>query len=260
MDNRFDLSQMASELASVLESGSTKQLPLEQWSPSDCGFLPLLIDHEGQWWSTDDIDNPSPYRRPKLVKLLSQLLWCEPGDIKPGSKGNYSLRTPHESVKIVVEDVPFIVVDYKWSDDKTEIICTTQVGEQFSIGEKHPIMCSTQAPYSLRTPHESVKIVVEDVPFIVVDYKWSDDKTEIICTTQVGEQFSIGEKHPIMCSTQAPFLPYALVRRNLWARFNRNSYYRLVNELLSQNNTEATSTLSVTSQGKTFVIAGDIHE
>ena len=202
MDNRFDLSQMASELASVLEFGSTKQLPLEQWSPNDCGFLPLLIDHEGQWWSTDDIDNPSPYRRPKLVKLLSQLLWCEPGDIKPGSKGNYSLRTPHESVKIVVEDVPFIVVDYKWSDDKTEIICTTQVGEQFSIGEKPPIMCSTQAP----------------------------------------------------------FLPYALVRRNLWARFNRNSYYRLVNELLSQNNTEATSTLSVTSQGKTFVIAGDIHE
>lgn len=196
MDNRIDFLGMACALA---KPAKNLQYPLETWQPTDCGPLPLEIDSNGQWWSTDH-NFRSPYQRPEIVKLLSALLWCEPQDYDPS-----------QTIK--------------------------------------------SAKYSLRTPHESVSISVIDTPFLIVDYHWLNEQlnSELICTTSIGEQFTIGAQHPLVLGAQSPHLPYALVRRNLWARLSRNTYYRLIDELL-QSCDETSNSLGFTSKGSHFLL------
>ena len=105
--------------------------------------------------------------------------------------------------------------------------------------------------YSLRTPHESVSIQVVDTPFLIIDYHWHN--SAMICTTQLGDNITIGLEHPVVLNAQSPNLPYALVRRNLWARFNRNTYYRLIDELL-KNSIQETENLGFTSQNHYFTL------
>jgi len=193
-DFRLPLEQMATSLA---EAGHTQSSPpLEHWQPKPCGELPLEIDSQGQWWTITETSK-SAYRRPALVKMLSQVLWCEPADYTPNSQ--------------------------------------------------------RQPMYSLRTPHESVTIQVVDVPFTIVDYNWLTLPTAALeCTTNLGEKLIIGPQHPLIIRQISPFLPYTLVRRNLWARFNRSSYYRLAHELLDNE-----QPFQITSQGHTYSLEPD---
>lgn len=154
--------------------------------------------------------------------MLSKLLWCEPEDYKPGdspASPQYSLKTPHESVHIQVEDVPFIIVDYKWKSEPEK-----QRDKQQDNQELH----------SQNTP-------------------------VMLCSTNLGECISVGINHPIYIHPNPPYLPYVKVRRNLWARLNRNVYYRLIDELLAKH-PETTDQLSLESNGHHFIIAGGNDE
>ncbi len=77
----------------------------------------------------------------------------------------------------------------------------------------------------------------------------------MICTTKLGETFKVGAEHPIYLSQKEPQLPYVLVRRNLWARFNRNCFYRLVEELLAREDIDEQQGLVLVSDGESFRIA-----
>jgi hypothetical protein len=85
--------------------------------------------------------------------------------------------------------------------------------------------------YYLVTPVEKVGIIVEDVPFIVTQWEWQDRL--LLMTTQTGDQFVVSEDNPIelrIDPQNQTLLPYAKVRRNLWARLHQNVFYQLVEQ------------------------------
>ena len=83
--------------------------------------------------------------------------------------------------------------------------------------------------YVLVTPAEKLSITVEDVPFLVVACDPQSDQT-IRLRTNVGDEVTLGASHPLEWRAQADgqVLPYAHIRGELFARFNRNCYYTLI--------------------------------
>jgi hypothetical protein len=82
--------------------------------------------------------------------------------------------------------------------------------------------------YFLVTPVEKVGIKVVDSPFLVTQWQQQDDN--LVFTTNLDDSFIVGPENPIKLmqdKTNAELLPYALVRRNLWARLHQNVFYQL---------------------------------
>ena len=73
--------------------------PVDQWHPSHCGEMDLVICADGRW-----MHEGTPIGRARLVHMLSRVLRREPD-------GSYCLVTPAEKVTIQVEDRPFLAVD-----------------------------------------------------------------------------------------------------------------------------------------------------
>jgi hypothetical protein len=82
--------------------------------------------------------------------------------------------------------------------------------------------------YFLVTPVEKVGIQVADVPFIITE--WQEEGNKLVLTTNTGDSLIVSAQHPIKIfadKTTGACLPYALVRRNLWARLHQNVFYQL---------------------------------
>ena len=82
--------------------------------------------------------------------------------------------------------------------------------------------------YFLVTPVEKVGIQVEDVPFIITRCEHQDE--HLVFTTNCEDTLVVGEDHPVELhqdKVSGAVLPYVQVRRNLWARLNRNVFYQL---------------------------------
>jgi hypothetical protein len=79
--------------------------------------------------------------------------------------------------------------------------------------------------YFLVTPVEKVGIRVVDAPFIAEDAEIGQD---ILFTTNVGDTVKAGPDHAIEIrgTPEAP-RPYVHIRRGLWARIDRKTFYRL---------------------------------
>lgn len=102
--------------------------------------------------------------------------------------------------------------------------------------------------YVLVTPAEKVSIVVEDVPFLAVDYDIRDG--DWIFKTNVGDEVIVGGDHPLTLRKSASlnqYAPYILVRGRLEARVARAAYYRMVEDAQVEGDD-----LVVTSGGQTF--------
>ena len=83
--------------------------------------------------------------------------------------------------------------------------------------------------YFLVTPVEKVGIIVDDAPFVAVDFEQVGD--DLRFETNVGDFAVAGPDHPIRVvrdgETGEPS-PYVLIRCNLEALIDRKSFYRLV--------------------------------
>jgi hypothetical protein len=82
--------------------------------------------------------------------------------------------------------------------------------------------------YFLVTPVEKVGIQVEDVPFIITE--WQKQGSKLTLTTNTGQDLIVSSENPIQIFADkktGALLPYALVRRNLWARLHQNVFYQL---------------------------------
>ena len=136
--------------------------PVHLWNPPHCGDLDMRIARDGTWFYLG-----TPIGRPELVRLFSTILR------KDGDR--YLLVTPVEKVGIIVDDAPFVAVDFEVSGHGAEQVLrfVTNVGDTTVAGADAPI----------RVPR--------------------DPKT--------------GEPSP-----------YVLVRTNLEALIDRKSFYRLV--------------------------------
>lgn len=73
--------------------------PIHLWNPPFCGDLDIRIARDGTWFYLG-----TPIGRAPLVRLFSTILKLE--------DGKYFLVTPVEKVGIVVEDAPFVAVDF----------------------------------------------------------------------------------------------------------------------------------------------------
>src|SRR3989441_13045068 len=74
--------------------------PVHLWNPPFCGDLDMRIAADGTWFYLK-----TPIGRPALVKLFASVLKRE-GD-------KYFLVTPVEKCGIVVEDAPFLAVEFE---------------------------------------------------------------------------------------------------------------------------------------------------
>lgn len=86
------------------------------------------------------------------------------------------------------------------------------------------------AEYMLVTPVEKVRITVEDVPFIAVDVDHGAEGFTF--TTNLGDRVTAGPDNPVEMRGEAPYLH---IRRDLWARIDRKSFYRLAALLEEEN-------------------------
>ena len=173
--------------ASVRAIKSKGLPPVHQWNPPFCGDLDMRIARDGTWFYLG-----TPIGRAPLVKLFSSILR------KDGDK--YFLVTPVEKVGIVVEDAPFVAIDFDVSgrDEAQVLTFTTHVGDTAVAGPEHPIR-------------------VERDP-------------------ETGEPS-----------------PYVLVRANLEALIDRKSFYRLV-DVGSHHDVDGASWFGVWSGGAFFPI------
>ncbi|MDE1464520.1 DUF1285 domain-containing protein [Spartinivicinus poritis] len=111
--------------------------PVNQWQPSHCGDIDIVIKNNGQWFF-----HGTPINRPQLVRLFSTVLRKEQTD--------YYLVTPVEKLKITVEDVPFIAVAVEITEEshQQQLIFTTNVGDKVVLGVDHPLQIRTVAEQS----------------------------------------------------------------------------------------------------------------
>ena len=93
--------------------------------------------------------------------------------------------------------------------------------------------------YYLVSPVEKWRITVEDQPFMVVEISMIDAGTDdqvLQVRSNVEEQVNIGDEHVLSTSLipgqdDTVYVPCARVRRNLSARFNRNTHLQLAEYL-----------------------------
>jgi hypothetical protein len=82
--------------------------------------------------------------------------------------------------------------------------------------------------YFLVTPAEKVGIQVEDSPFIIT--QWQKNSNKLALTTSTGNDLIVGKENPIQIFADkktGAYLPYVLVRKNLWGRLHQNVFYQL---------------------------------
>lgn len=91
--------------------------------------------------------------------------------------------------------------------------------------------------YFLVTPAEKLKIQVEDVPFSIV--LMNERKGVLSFITSLGDEVIMNTEHPMEFRKTTPpkaaiegaaeFIPYIMIRNNLWAKLNQSTYYELIN-------------------------------
>lgn len=91
----------------------------------------IHIDRNGQWYHRG-----TPMNREKMAHLFSTVLHY---DIE---KNEYWLITPHEQGRITVEDVPYVITDYKLGSDTLTL--TTNLGDTVAVSKDHPITCDPE--------------------------------------------------------------------------------------------------------------------
>lgn len=120
-------------------------------------------------------------------------------------------------------------IDMQIKHDGSWFYMGTPIGRKALVKLFSGVLKREEDLYFLVTPVEKVGIQVEDVPFVVT--QWEQQSGHYIFTTQTQDQFVVGPDHPVALQqdkTTGALLPYALVRRNLWARLHQNVFYQLV--------------------------------
>ena len=167
--------------------------PVHLWNPPFCGDMDMRIARDGTWFHEG-----TPIGRLPMVKMFASILKLE--------EGKYFLVTPVEKVGIVVEDVPFIAVDFsvEGEGDSRVITFTTNVGDTATAGPEHPL--------------------------------------------RVERDAATGEP-----------APYVMIRRGLEARIDRKSFYRLV-EIGETAPHEGADWFGIRSAGQFFpvILAGEL--
>ena len=93
------------------------------------GKMAIRIHSDGHWSFRG-----SAFERPEMVALLAKSLIF--------LKGDYYLIAPEKLLKITVDDLPFLITRIDQSADKKTLVVTTNLGDQVTLGENHPLLMS----------------------------------------------------------------------------------------------------------------------
>ena len=104
--------------------------PVHLWNPANVGEIDIVIRRDGSW-----VHEGGVIGREALVRLFSSILRKDPDGIW--------LVTPHEKLRIRVEDAPFVAVRVDRAGQALRF--TTNVGDEVEAGPEHPIRVATAA-------------------------------------------------------------------------------------------------------------------
>jgi hypothetical protein len=124
-------------------------------------------------------------------------------------------------------------IDMRIARDGTWFYLGTPIGRAPLVKLFSSILKREGEAYFLVTPVEKVGITVDDAPLHAIDFDRTGDGQGQVLTflTRTDDRVTLGPDHPLRVdrdpATGEPS-PYVLIRRNLWARIDRKSFYRLV--------------------------------
>jgi uncharacterized protein len=90
----------------------------------------------------------------------------------------------------------------------------------------------------LVTPHEKLSIIIDDAAFIAVELRSEGEGKirQLALRLNTDDLLILDAFHPIEMRPNAEqLLPYALVRKGLWAKLSRPVYYEMAEIALSEN-------------------------
>lgn len=141
----------AEGIATSARAAGKKGLPpVHKWNPPFCGDLDMRIARDGTWFYLG-----TPIGRPELVRLFSTILR------KDNEK--YFLVTPVEMVGIIVDDAPFVAVDFEveGQEEHQMLRFETNVGDHVVAGPDNPIRVERDAETGEPSPYVLVRANLE---------------------------------------------------------------------------------------------------
>ena len=124
-------------------------------------------------------------------------------------------------------------IDMRIASDGTWFYCGSPINRKKLVKLFSSILINENNKYFLITPVEKVWIMVDDAPFIANDFEkiTENNKSYLVFFTNIDETIVLSKKNPFRISindkTQEPS-PYIMVRKNIEAKIDRKSFYRLL--------------------------------
>ena len=128
-----------SPFAELLQLQADRRLPpVAEWQPKREGAIDIRIDREGVWHHEG-----ARFERASLVRLFASILRRE--------ESGYFLVTPHEKLRIIVEDAPLLAVESEIAEEggEQQILLRTQTDDVVRLDAEHPFWLS-QGPQGPR--------------------------------------------------------------------------------------------------------------
>ena len=141
----------AESLAASARKAGVKGLPpVHLWNPPFCGDLDIRIARDGTWFYLG-----TPIGRKPLVKLFSSILRKD--------DDKYFLVTPVEKVGIVVDDAPFLAIDFEVEGKgRNQVISfLTHVDDEVDAGPDNPIRVVRDAETGEPSPYVLIRAGLE---------------------------------------------------------------------------------------------------
>ncbi|MFK7993596.1 MAG: DUF1285 domain-containing protein [Granulosicoccus sp.] len=135
-------------LDSIADAISAQSLPpVNDWHPRIARDVDIRIARNGDWFYQD-----SRIDRMRMVKLFSTVLRVD-------DDNHTYLVTPHEKLRIIVEDSPFtaVLVERFGEALETTIVFTTNVGEKVIANADHCIYVEYKEPGGEPSPYVIVR-------------------------------------------------------------------------------------------------------
>ena len=126
---------------------NTSLPPVHLWNPTQCRSIDMRIARNGEWFY-----NGSVIARKRMVKLFSTVLRAD-------NDGHTYLVTPHEKLRIVVEDAPFTAVLLKkeGKGKNAGLVFTLNTGQSVLAGAHNPISVEYKTPGGEPSPYVLVR-------------------------------------------------------------------------------------------------------
>jgi hypothetical protein len=155
--------------------------------PAPRGDADFRIARDGTWFYLG-----SPIARMRLVKLFASVLQRDSG-------GAYWLRTPVESVRVEVDDAPFVAValEAEGAGRAQRLHFRTNLDERVCADATHPIRVRTDARTGAPAPYVGVRagleaLIARSVFYQLVDVAEPDSGGHMLGVWSAGTWFPLG--------------------------------------------------------------------